>query len=96
MPNTNPIFLSDHHTPRRTDARWAILQKILGAIIDGGTGGGGGGGGINTTGENYCFQGTSPNQVFKIINLDTGLANRIDTKFADPNQDVMVQDGSAC
>ena len=96
MPNTNPIFLSDHHTPRRTDARWAILQKILGAIIDGGTGGGGGGGGINTTGVNYCFQGTSPNQTFKLINLTTGLANQVDTINANPDQTIQLQDGSAC
>ncbi len=96
MPNTNPIFLSDHHTPRRTDARWSILQKILGAIIDGGTGGGGGPGAINTTGINYCFSGTSPNQTFKLINLNTGLANQVDTAGADGVQDVAVQIGSAC
>jgi len=38
----SPIFLSDGSTPRRTDAIWAIEQKILGAVIDGGGGGGGG------------------------------------------------------
>lgn len=41
----NPTFLSDGHTPRRTDPRWAIQQKILGALIDNGSGGSGGGGG---------------------------------------------------
>lgn len=95
MPNTDPVFLSDHHTPRRTDARWAILQKILGAIIDQG-GGGGGGGGVNTTGDNYCFAGTSPNQVFKIYNLTTGLVNEIDTQGADGSQSVVFQNGSGC
>lgn len=34
-----PIFLGDGHTPRRSDALWAIEQKILGALIDGGGGG---------------------------------------------------------
>ena len=37
----NPTFFGDGHTPRITDTRWAILQKILGATIDGGGGGGG-------------------------------------------------------
>jgi hypothetical protein len=96
VPNTNPIFLSDHHTPRRTDARWSILQKILGAIIDGGIGGGGGAGAINTTGLNYCFQGTSPNQTFKLINATTGLANEVGTLNADPDQTILIQNGSAC
>jgi hypothetical protein len=39
----NPVFLGDGSTPRRSDALWAIEQKILGALIDGGTGGGTGG-----------------------------------------------------
>jgi hypothetical protein len=39
-----PTFLGDGSTPRRSDALWAIEQKILGATIDGGGGGGGGGG----------------------------------------------------
>jgi hypothetical protein len=37
-----PEFLGDGHTPRRTDALWAIEQKILGALLDGAGGGGGG------------------------------------------------------
>ena len=41
----SPVFLGDGSTPRRGDAIWAIEQKILGALIDGGTGGGGGTGG---------------------------------------------------
>lgn len=40
MSNTNPTFYSDHHTPRRTDPPLVVLQKILGATIDGGGGGG--------------------------------------------------------
>lgn len=34
MANVNPTFYSDHHTPRRTDPRLIVLQKILGATID--------------------------------------------------------------
>lgn len=41
MANDNPTFFSDHHTPRRTDAIWAINQKILGALVDLNGGGGG-------------------------------------------------------
>lgn len=36
-----PSFLGDGNTPRRSDALWAIEQKILGAL-GGGAGGGGG------------------------------------------------------
>jgi len=39
-----PTFLGDGHTARRSDALWAIEQKILGALNDGGGGGGGGAG----------------------------------------------------
>jgi len=39
----SPTFLGDGHTPRRTDALWAIEQKILGALVDGAGGGIGGG-----------------------------------------------------
>lgn len=38
----SPTFLGDGHTPRRSDALWAIEQKILGALTDGGGGTGGG------------------------------------------------------
>lgn len=38
-----PTFLGDGSTPRRSDAQWAIEQKILGALLDGFGGGGGGG-----------------------------------------------------
>lgn len=37
----NPTFFGDGSTPRVTDTRWTILQKILGATIDGGSGSGG-------------------------------------------------------
>lgn len=35
MPNINPTFLTDGHTPRKSDPVWAIMQKTLGAFIDG-------------------------------------------------------------
>ena len=38
---SSPTFFSEGSTPRVTDTRWRILQKILGATIDGGGGGGG-------------------------------------------------------
>lgn len=40
----SPTFFPDGHTPNPTDPRWFILQRILGALIDGGGGGGGSGG----------------------------------------------------
>lgn len=40
----SPTFFSRGHTPTRTDTKWFIEQRILGAINDGGGGGGGGGG----------------------------------------------------
>lgn len=40
--NANPVWLSDHHTPRRSDTELVVLQKTLGAIIDGGGSGGSG------------------------------------------------------
>lgn len=46
-----PTFLGDGSTPRRSDAQWAIEQKILGAVIDGGGGGGGGGGSADLSGS---------------------------------------------
>jgi len=38
----SPTFLGDGHTPRRSDTKWVILQKILGSEIDGGGSGGSG------------------------------------------------------
>ncbi len=40
---SQPTFFGEGSTPRVTDTRWRILQKILGATLDGGGGGGGGG-----------------------------------------------------
>lgn len=36
-----PTFFSDGHTPRESDTLWITMEKILGALIDGGGGGGG-------------------------------------------------------
>jgi hypothetical protein len=47
---SSPTFFGEGSTPRVTDTRWRILQKILGATIDGGGGGGGGGSGAFTPG----------------------------------------------
>ena len=38
----SPTFLANGNTPTLTDSRWFILQRILGATVDGGGGGGGG------------------------------------------------------
>ena len=35
-------LFSEGTTPRRSDTRWVVLEKILQATIDGGGGGGGG------------------------------------------------------
>lgn len=40
---SSPTFFGEGSTPRVRDTRWRILQKILGATLDGGGGGGGGG-----------------------------------------------------
>lgn len=89
------FFLTDGSTPRRTDARWAILQKILFATTGGG-GGGGGGGIVQSSGVNFCFTGAAPNQVFKLKNLTTALANRLDTANTDPTVQINIADGDAC
>lgn len=46
----SPTFLGDGNTPRRSDAQWAIQQKILGALVDG-AGGSGGSGNLSGTGS---------------------------------------------
>ena len=38
----SPTFFGDGHTPRRSDTQWIILQKILGALVDGAGGSGSG------------------------------------------------------
>ncbi len=52
-----------------------------------------GGGDTAVEGLNYIFTGSAPNQVLRIKNLDTALANRIDTVGADGLQAVQLQDG---
>lgn len=59
-------------------------------------GGGGGGGAVAIEGDNFCFSGAAPNQVLKIKNADTGLANEILTVGLDPNPTVSFENGSAC
>lgn len=90
----NPIFYSDGHVPRRTDNVHTILEKILGAIIDGS--GGGGGGGVGVTGLNYCFSGAILSQTLQIKNQDTGLYNPVHTIGADGLQTVTLDNGAAC
>ena len=36
----SPTFFGDGHTPRRSDTSWIVLQKILGALVDGSSSGG--------------------------------------------------------
>lgn len=47
----SPTFFARGHTPTLTDTRWFILQRILGATIDGGGGGGGGSSNISGNGS---------------------------------------------
>lgn len=56
----------------------------------------GGSGDVASVGVNYCFTGTAPNQVLKIKNTTTGLANRVDMSGADGVQTMDFADGSAC
>lgn len=58
--------------------------------------GGGGPGAVALEGDNFCFSGAIPNQELKIKNIDTGLANRIDTVNTDPTVAISLSDGSAC
>ena len=71
------------------------MQAYLQFVIENG-GGGGGGGGVALLGENYCFTGTNPNQILKIGNITTGSANRVDIKFDDPDQTLLISDKSSC
>lgn len=57
---------------------------------------GGGTGDVLSSGENFCFSGVSPNQILKIKNIDTGLANRIDMEGINDEQSLLFEDGSAC
>lgn len=58
--------------------------------------GGGGTGIVCAEGLNYCFTGACPNQVLKIKNLDTGLANAIHTIGADGDQTIELDVGTSC
>jgi hypothetical protein len=51
------------------------------------------GGSVNAEGTNYIFTGSAPNQVLRIKNTDTGLANRIDTVGVDGVQSVSLENG---
>lgn len=62
----SPTFLGDGHTPRRSDALWAIEQKILGALVDG-AGSGGGGSGLSGAGSPEGSVTASPGTTY----LDT-------------------------
>lgn len=87
-------MFSEGTTPRRSDTRWVILQKILQSSIDGG--GGGGAGTVAAEGTNYCITGTAPNQVLRIKNTDTGLSNALHMLGADGDQGLGFDDGVAC
>lgn len=71
MSNTNPVWLSDHHTPRRSDTELVVLQKTLGAIIDGGGGSSGGGGNIGGSGAPVAAP-SDPTLVWQYTNFDDG------------------------
>ena len=60
------------------------------------SGGGGGGGVVLAEGDNFCFSGVSPNQVLKLKNTTTGLANRLDSSGVDGVQQIDIANGSAC
>lgn len=53
----DPTFYADGNTPNLLDPPYKVLQKILGATIDGGGGGGGGSGFAPGTGQ---YQGNGP------------------------------------
>lgn len=59
----SPTFLGDGHTPRRSDAQWAIQQKILGALVDG-AGGGSGTGNLSGTGSPEGVQTADPGALY--------------------------------
>ena len=70
----NPTFFTEGNTPRPQDTRWRVLEKILGATIDGGGGPGGSGG---TT--NQALDGAAPAvdgsvTTFRVFDTDTGFS----------------------
>lgn len=92
---------ADGFTGVEPTMRDALILELL--SISAGMGGGGGiggvggfGGGAAGGGLNFCFTGAVPNQILKLKNLETGLANQIDSTGVDGVQSVVLQDGSAC
>lgn len=74
----SPTFFSDGHTPNRNDTVNMILQRILGALVDGAGGSGTGGlqGVVNPEGSVTADPGTtywnSANQTFWAKSSGTG------------------------
>jgi len=71
----SPVFLGDGSTPRRGDALWAIEQKILGVLTDGG-GGGAGLGGLSGSGSPEGAVTASPGQVYTDVSTG-GFWNKV-------------------
>lgn len=90
----SPTFFSDGHTPNRNDTKWTILQKILGATIDNGSGGGGGGT-IEVTGANYRFNGSGAATELQLKNDTTGGYNPISATGADGSQTTVLDNSEA-
>lgn len=74
----SPTFFAGGSTPHLSDSGWMILQRILGATIDGG---GGGGGGVapgvvdpngNVTGDPGDTYWNSANGTFWVKSSGTG------------------------
>lgn len=64
---SSPTFFTDGSTPRANASAWTILQKILGAAIDGG---GSTGGGSVTSG--HGAPSSTPSGAALYYDLDTG------------------------
>jgi len=72
---SQPTFFPEGSTPRASDTRWRILQKILGATLDGGGVGGGGttvgagapGAGVGSSGDTYWDE---TNKIFYVKDAD--------------------------
>jgi hypothetical protein len=71
----NPTFLSGGHSPRNTDTKWMIEQRILGALTDGGTVMKGAGAPSNANGsDGDLYVRTSNGVVYSKANGVWGLA----------------------
>lgn len=75
-----------------------LLAMLVGqlCVLNTTGGGGGGSGDVAASGTNFCFTGAAPNQVFKLKNLDTAAANRIDAVGAGDERSVAVDVSSSC